>query len=171
MCLTKFSYLRVASIALALAVLAIAAPARSAEMAYVDISALKASVPNDRLTQSLDDNGDGAIDNDVWSAIQEKVQTEIDGVLGQRYTVPFPDLAIPAVVKHAAYVLAIEAIYDRRNLLDEKSPERINAKNIRTKLSAIADGDEPLTPGVERARPSGTVVAEPSRTHSCRPAI
>jgi phage gp36-like protein len=140
-------------------------------MAYVDLTFLKAALPTNDLTQALDDNGDGAIDNDVWTAIQTKVQTEIDGTLGQRYATPFPDAAIPPVVKQAAYVLAIEAIYDRRNLLNEKSPERINAKNIRAKLSAIADGKEPLTPGVERARPSGSVIAEPSRTHSDRAAI
>lgn len=139
-------------------------------VAYIELNALKADIPADTLVQALDENGDGAIDGDVWTEIQVKVGEEIDGTLGQRYATPFAD-PLPAIVKLAARAFAIEAIYAKRSLLNEKSPERINAKNIRAKLSAIADGAEPLMPGKDRARPSGSVIKESARTNSDRPAI
>jgi phage gp36-like protein len=139
-------------------------------VAYIDINALKGKIPDRQLLEILDDDQDGVIDPAVWSQIQDDVQTEIDGILGQRYATPFTD-PLPAVVKLAAQTLAVEGVFNHRNLLSEKSPERINANALRKKLSAIADGEEPLSPGKERARPSASVITEPSRTSSDRPAI
>jgi phage gp36-like protein len=137
---------------------------------YVQLIDLKGKIPDRDLLAALDDNQDGVIDSAVWAQIQADVQTEIDGILGQRYTTPFLD-PLPSLVKYAAQILAIEAVYSHRNLLNEKSPERINAANLRKKLIAIADGIEPLAPGKERDRPSGSAITEPSRTSSNRPAI
>jgi phage gp36-like protein len=139
-------------------------------MAYIQLTDLKGKIPTDKLIQALDDNEDGAIDNDVWAQIQSDVQVEIDGFLGQRYATPFID-PLPAVVKSAARVFAIEAVYERRNLLSEKSPERVAAQNTRKKLAAIAAGDEPLAPEQQRAKPSGVVISEKSKTQSDRTAI
>lgn len=139
-------------------------------MAYIELTELKGKIPDRDLLAALDDNQDGVIDAAVWAQIQADVQTEIDGTLGQRFTVPFVN-PLPAVIKLGAQIFAIEAVYNHRGLLNEKSPERINAKNFRTKLSAIANGEEPLTPDTKRAHPSGSAVTEPSRTQSNRPAI
>lgn len=139
-------------------------------MPYVELADLKGKIPDRDLLQMLDDDADGVIDSTVWAQIQVDVQTEIDGTLGRRYATPFT-APIPAAVKLAAQIFAIEAVYKRRGLLNDKSQETIAAKNIRTTLTAIAAGEEPLSPGKERARPSASAITSPSRTHSDRPAI
>ncbi len=139
-------------------------------MAYVELADLKGKIPDRDLLAALDDDQDGVIDAAVWAQIQADVQTEIDGTLGRRYTTPFVD-PIPAVVKLSAQLFAIEAVYKRRGLLSDKSQETIAAKNIRLTLADIAAGTEPLSPGKERARPSGSIISEPSRTASNRPAL
>jgi phage gp36-like protein len=139
-------------------------------MAYVALTDLRGKIPDRDLLAALDDDQDGVVDANVWAQIQGDVQTEIDGTLGQRYNVPFVD-PLPAVIKLGAQIFAIEAVYEHRGLLNEKSKERISANKFRAKLSAIANGEEPLTPESKRARPSASAVTEPSRTHSDRPAI
>jgi phage gp36-like protein len=172
------------ALVLACAVLAIAPPASShaqtvelitartaaAVVPYIELSELKGKIPDRDLIAALDDNQDGVVDADVWEQIQADVQTEIDGVLGQRYATPFT-APLPAVVKLAALRFAIEAVYQHRQPLGEKSPERANANAMRAKLGAIAKGDQPLAPEKQRARPSGSVISSPARTHSDRPAI
>jgi phage gp36-like protein len=142
----------------------------SSTVPYVQLADLKGKIPDRDLLSMLDDDQDGVIDAAVWAQIQADVQTEIDGTLGRRYATPFTD-PLPAAVKLAAQLFAIEAVYKRRGLLNDKSQETVAAKNIRTTLAAIADGEEPLSPGKERARPSGSAITSPSRTHSDRPAI
>lgn len=139
-------------------------------MPYITLAELKGKIPDQDLLAALDDNRDGTIDADIWAQIASDVQREIDGTLGQRYAVPFAD-PLPAVVSLGAQILALEAVYKRRGAINEKSPEAIAAKNFRTKLSAIANGEEPLAPDKGRARPSASAITEPSRTHHDRPAI
>ena len=139
-------------------------------MPYISLAELKGKIPDRDLLAALDDDQDGVIDTAVWNQIAADVQEEIDGTLGQRYGTPFPD-PLPAFVKLAAKTLAIEGVYNHRSLLTEKSPERVAANKIRAKLSAIANGDEPLAPDKKRARPSASAIAESSRTHHDRPAI
>ena len=169
------------SLVVVLAVAAFAATAARAQsvtinervptMAYVEQSDIApAEIPMRDFIAALDDNKDGAVDADVWAAIQAKVQTEIDGTLGQRYDTPFA-APLPALVKLAAVRFAIEAVYGHRNLNAEKSPWVINAAAMRKTLAAIAAGTAQLAPEKKPVNPSGSVIAEPSRTYSDRPAI
>jgi phage gp36-like protein len=151
-------------------ILSLAAVALSPAMSYVQLSDLKDRIPDRELIAALDDDRDGAVDSDVWAQIQAGVQTEIDGILGQRFTVPFVD-PLPAVVKLAAKRFALEAVYARRNLGGEKQPWVVDANSTRKTLLAIAAGDQPLAPEQKRTNPSVSVITEPSRTHSDRPAI
>lgn len=139
-------------------------------MPYIELAELKGKIPDRDLLAALDDNKDGVIDAPVWAQIQSDVQTEIDGTLGQRYATPFSD-PLPAVVKLAALRFALEAIYERRGLGNEKSPWVIDARTSRVKLNAISAGNEPLAPEKHRARPSGSVISSPAKTYSDRTAI
>lgn len=139
-------------------------------VSYVDISDLAGKIPYKDLVAALDDNGDGLIDAAVWAQIQTDVQTEIDGTLGQRYTVPFTD-PIPPVVKLAAVKFALEQIYSRRTMADDKAPFVVQATAQRAKLAAIAAGTQPLFPGQTRKQPVGTAITQQSRTNSDRPNI
>lgn len=148
-------------------ILAIALASANTAMAYVELDDLRGKMPDRDLVAALDDNQDGEIDTEVWQQIQQDVQDEIDGVLGQAYTVPFPD-PIPAVVKLAAKRFAVEAVYARRNLVGEKQPWVVDANASRKKLSSIANGNEPLWPDKGRSLPSGSVISEPAKTFSKR---
>ncbi len=138
--------------------------------AYVLLGQLSALIPPQFLTEALDDNGDGVADPGVFDAVVAAVQQEIDGALGQRFAVPFAN-PIPAVVADAALVLAGFSLYARRGVAEEKNPFAARAREIRAKLAAIAQGQQPLAPEQRRAQPSASIVTEPARTRSSRNAF
>lgn len=132
---------------------------------YVLLGDLDGMIPGQFVIEALDDDGDGAADPGVWSAVARDVGQAIDGALGGRFAVPFGN-PIPPVVVNAAKVFACEQLYIRRGKLDDKNPFTPRANAIRKQLAAIASGEEPLTPTIERAKPSVSVVSEPARTTS-----
>ena len=80
-------------------------------------------------------------------------------------SVPFVN-PIPNVVLDCARVFAAELLYKRRGTADKENPWASQAKTLRDKLAAIVKGDEPLTPEIQRANPSVSVVTEPAKTSS-----
>jgi phage gp36-like protein len=134
-------------------------------MPYVLQSEIEADIPPAFLLEALDDDNDGAEDPGLWDKVAASVATEIDGTLGQRFTTPFTD-PIPALVKQAAKIFALEKLYARRGTPEAQNPWAKQAAAIREKLTMIATGDEPLTPEINRAKPSVTAVTEPAKTTS-----
>ena len=126
-------------------------------------------IPGQFLTEGLDDDGDGQADPAVWTQVAADVKSAIDGVLGARFTVPFEN-PLPAVVNRAAKILAAEQIYTRRGRVDANgkivNPFAKQADAIREQLAAIAAGDQPLAPSVERQKPSVSVITAPAKTSS-----
>ncbi|WP_414664900.1 phage protein Gp36 family protein [Horticoccus sp. 23ND18S-11] len=135
--------------------------------AYIIMATLVAEVPPQFITQALDDDGDGAADPGLFDQIVSNAQTEIDGILGQRFTVPFQN-PIPAIVVDAATKFVAEKLYSRRGVDGDKNPWTKKATEIRALLKAIAKGDAPLTPTTARERPSASAITEPARTTSAR---
>jgi phage gp36-like protein len=131
---------------------------------YVLQSDIAGDIPAPFLIEALDDDGDGLADDGVWDAVAASVATEIDGVLGQRFPVPF--VTVPAVVKAAAQILALSKLYTRRGFSGDKNPWDEQAEAVRTKLNAIADGDQPLQPGAKRPASGVIAVTEPSKASS-----
>jgi phage gp36-like protein len=135
---------------------------------YVLYADMAARLPLDFLVQALDDNGDGAVDPGLWDQVAAAVAKEIDGILGVRFNVPFVN-PIPAPVVTAAEVLAAELLYGRRGFQgEEKNPWAAQAKTQRTTLAKIAAGEVPLGPTNNRAKPSASIVSEPSKSSSRR---
>jgi hypothetical protein len=129
---------------------------------YATIQQVAARVPNTLIVQALDDNRDGQIDADVQAAWEQSVDGEIDGFLGQRYSVPFSG-TIPSVVANAAMILRCEALYQRRGIPTEQNPFSGQAAKIREKLDRIGRGVDPLTPDTPKAHDPGSIISEPSR--------
>jgi phage gp36-like protein len=125
-------------------------------MSYVQFSQLTAEIPLKFLTDALDDDADGVIDAGLWDTVSAAVDLEINGTLGKRYTVPFPDPA-PAFVSQAAFILACFKVYGRR-VSEEQNPFSDQAKMVRTQLAAIGKGEEP----------SASLISEHSKTFSHR---
>jgi phage gp36-like protein len=132
-------------------------------MPYVELSDLEAVIPSGFLTEALDDDNDGVID--AWTAVQAAACRAVDAILGKRFAVPFTDPA-PATVREAAFLFAAEACYTRRGVEFDKNPFGKSAAAARSDLRAIARGDEPLAPSVEREKPSVSIISSPSRTAS-----
>lgn len=132
---------------------------------YVLIGDLEGELPPQFLVQALDDNGDGVADAGVWTKVLAAVSSEIDGLLGQRFSVPFQN-PLPAVVVHSARTLALATLYRRRGIEDKANPFAKAAESVRQKLAAIGSGKEPLTPEITQAGPAVSIIGEPSKLQS-----
>lgn len=135
--------------------------------AYIIMATLVAEVPPQFITQALDDDGDGVADAGLFDQIVANAQAEVDGILGQRYTVPFAN-PIPAIVVDATTKLVAEKLYSRRGTEAEKNPWAKKASEVRALLKSIAKGEVPLTPAAAREKPSVSAIVEPARTTSAR---
>lgn len=133
--------------------------------AYLLIAAVSAVIPPQFLTQALDDDNDGVADAGLFSQIVANAQTEIDGILGGRFTTPF-DNPLPAVVSDAALKIVCEGLYKRRGIEADKNPWAKDAKEIRDRLAKIAKGEMPLYTTLERAKPSASAITDTARTTS-----
>lgn len=136
---------------------------------YVQFSDVEAKIPRRFLHEALDDDLDGQADPAIFDTIVGQIGNEIEGTLGQRYATPFT-APYPSIILDAALIFACEAIYGRR-VAPEQNPWKSRADQIRTKLDAIAKGDQPLTPDLQRKDPSVSVISAPSKTFSHRTAV
>jgi phage gp36-like protein len=134
-------------------------------MAYIVQSDLEGKIPPALIDQALDDDGDGAADAGAWDKLIADVTQEIDGILGQRFAVPFTT-PYPALVIVASKVLAAEAMYKKRGMAKDANPWSDDAKQIRAKLSAIGSGKESFEPSRNGANPPVVVIGETSRIYS-----
>ena len=144
---------------------------------YVTLAQMKAALPVELTEELLDDSGSGVPDAANWPAIAARVSDEIDGKIGQRYTLPLSP--VPVVLTNAAFVLAAELIYQRKNYHGEANPWFTRAQGIRGTLGQpggqaglldrIASGEQPLTPEINRAKPAAVAITETSRLVPTRP--
>jgi len=135
-------------------------------MAYTAQSEILSRLPERFLIEALDDDGDGIADPEAWEAVANGAATEIDGLLGMRFSTPFP-APVPAVVAAASLILIMEALYDRRGMTGkDNNPYYIRAEEQRATLRKIGAGDMPLTPTIQKATPTVRAITEPARTSS-----
>ncbi len=137
-------------------------------MAYISKSQIAAELPPKFLLEALDDDGDGEEDEGLWDIVEASAAESIDGPLGQRFTVPF-SAPVPAIVTKAARVFVLELLYFRRGITP--NPWENQAKELRAKLNLIAAGEEPLTPAIDRAKPSVSKITEAAKTTSSTESI
>lgn len=133
-------------------------------MSYVLQADIEADIPAAFLVQALDDDGDGEIDSGAWDKVAVAVGNDIDGALGQKFSVPIP-APFPAVVKAAARILALWHLYQRRGFHGDANPWEVEAKRTRDKLDKIGSGKEALTPDNLGKMPGGIVITEPAKTY------
>lgn len=132
-------------------------------MAYTTQAKIEAKLPPQFLTQALDDDGDGSADSGLLDQIISVCSEEIDGILGQRFDVPFT--TVPSIVASAALTLCLYTLYVRRGLSGDQNPFEKPWMAMEEKLQKIARGDLPL----EYSTPEGTapakIITEDAKTH------
>ena len=137
-------------------------------MAYVRLSDLAGLVPSEFLTQALDDTNAGTINDDLFNQIAADVSAVIDGYLGTRFSVPFiPDPVsglYPPFVFNAAKKLLAEQLYKRRGVADDKNPWAAECGQLRTMMKAMALGEAPLDPEINRQDPTASIVTQPMKS-------
>lgn len=130
---------------------------------YITRAAILSEIPLLHLVEALDDDGDGLEDPNAFERVEFSAETEIDGILGQRYQVPFVT-PYPAIVTNAARVIVLEKLYQRRGIPSDKNPWTKQASDVRTQLKGIALGKEPLTPESKKVNRAVDPITEPSKT-------
>lgn len=133
-------------------------------MAYCTKSQLEAMVPPARIVESLDDNGDGTEDTGLWEKVEEAVRKKIDGILGQRFTVPFA--TPPTAVVEAALTLCADTLFRRRGIVDEQNPWAKEARNTIERLQRMATGREPLEAATIARNAPISAISEDARLYS-----
>lgn len=134
---------------------------------YTTLAQVKAKLPNDFIIEALDDDKDGILDEDVWTAVAEDAANQVDGRLGKRYQVPFNPDALEPIIVSSSLMFVLETLYQRRGLgSEETNPFLASARAARKELTDIGNGDTPLTPTAAKPRQSVMVVSEPARTSS-----
>lgn len=132
-------------------------------MPYLTQADIASELPPEFQLEALDDDGDGVADPGLWDKVEASAAERIDGILGQRFSVPFT-APVPAIVRSAARVFVLELLYFRRGI--DPNPWAKRAGDIEQKLNRIADGDEPLTPGIQRQNQAVTAITECAKTTS-----
>jgi phage gp36-like protein len=130
-------------------------------MSYVEQSDLKGLIPEEYLTEGLDDDQSGVADTGVWPSVQQAVADDIDGRIGGRFATPLDP--VPAIVKAAAKAIALMFVYRRRGVADDQNPWAKDGKAWQDKLDLIGEGKAPLVPS-EEAADAGEVVNEAARS-------
>ena len=107
---------------------------------------LKIKMPMVRIVECLDDNGDGAIDDDAWAEVVKGVNDFLVELCGSAEAVR------ERLPRYSAKVFAVRALYVRRGFTGKDNPAQ-----------ALAAAQEKiLTESVS----GGTVIQSPSVFHS-----
>lgn len=144
-------------------------------MPYVTLAQIRAALPAEITAQLLDEHGSGAPDAGTWAEVLAAVETEIDGKLAARFTLPLPG-PTPVILRYAALTLAAELLYQRRGYHGESNPWTKRAELVRGTqgqqggqpglLDRIVGGEVPLTASTAPAKPQATAITSPAKTHS-----
>lgn len=91
-------------------------------MAYSTQTDLEKQLPQARLIQLADDDGDNLADTGVIDEAITKADDEINGYAATRYTVPFSP--VPTLVKTLSVDIAIWNLYSRRTIENDTVNKR-----------------------------------------------
>ncbi len=137
---------------------------------YADPADIEDLIPPELLVEALDDDADGEADAGRLQRLIAAAARLINGKLARRYRVPIDvtsgDGVSPAAwLKNATIYIAVSIAYGRRGM-EERYPYKTELEDILEELQAIANGDQPLFPEMQRVNDSAEVISEKSRVHS-----
>jgi len=131
-------------------------------MAYCTEADIINQLPEEKLIELTDDDGDGVADTGVVDKAITDADTEIDGYLSGRYTLPFS--SAPPILNKLSVDIAIWNLYSRKKtVLDEVREKRYNAAVAMLKLIAKGEVKLGVTPdptGAEQNIKASRVAAD-----------
>ena len=118
-----------------------------------------------RVTEALDDDGDGTIDTDLLDRLIQAAQMAVNGFLEGRYLIPLSP--VPSLAQEATLIFVCEKLYARRRQgPDEKNPYGPRADEFRKELKAVSDGEKSIAATLKPAFVPGAIVSKPSRINT-----
>jgi phage gp36-like protein len=127
---------------------------------------VESKIPPAQIAEALDDNGDLLEDPGLWAKMLAAVESEIDGALSRRYSLPLSDP--PAYLRAGACALACESLFQRRGIPAEGNPFTAQAAAFRSLLGQLASGKQTLQVGTAPTKPPISIIYETSTTTPSR---
>lgn len=136
-------------------------------MPYSTKSDIEKKLPPQQLIQLSDDDNDLLPDTGVIDEAIAGADSEIDGYVALRYTVPLSP--VPALIKTLSINIAIKNLHDRRGI--DRETVRLNYKHAVALLQKIAEskmnlGDTPGPAESETGSPASSTTPADGRTFS-----
>lgn len=125
-------------------------------MTRLTIAELAGDMPVQKMTESLDDDGDGFADEEAFEGVLSSANERAAAIFGGE--VP-PQYAVAA--GHAVRVFVLDLLYRRRGAADEANPWARQAEKEEERLRALASGTEAID-----ASSDGVVISKPARIYS-----
>lgn len=134
---------------------------------YITIDDVKPLIPNGWLVESLDDDADGT--QEMFDAVRDAAEGGVNGMLATQFTVPVPSPENYPFLNHVTALEAARICYNRRGYEEKGFPHHESWLLAWKRLDQIGKGElqlGPTTQGATLARPRGSVITGPARTHS-----
>lgn len=125
-------------------------------MTELTIEDLAGDMPARKITEALDDDGDGAADAKAFAAALASANGRADAVFGgsvpERYA---------AAARYAVRVFLLDTLYRRRHTPDSENPWARLAEAQEARLRALASGTEAID-----AASDGAVIEKPAHIYN-----
>ena len=125
-------------------------------MTTLTIDDLIGDMPEQKITEALDANGDGIADETAFRAVLASANERAAAIFGGN--VP-PQYSVAA--GHAVRVFCLDLLYRRRGAADEANPWAALAAEEAARLRALAGGTEQID-----ASTDGVVISKPAKIYN-----
>lgn len=125
-------------------------------MTRLTIEDLTGDMPEQKIIEALDDDGDGIADETAFRAVLASANERAAAIFGGEVPAQYSVAA-----GHSVRVFALDLLYRRRGVADEANPWSKLAEEEATRLRALASGTEAID-----ASSDGVVISKPARVYN-----
>lgn len=122
-------------------------------MSYATESEILAVLPQQHLTDVLDDDGTGEASPGLLDQILMNADLEVDGFIESSVVLPLASPP-PKSIRRAALVFALEMLHQRRQIPDAQNPWKAEADRWRSFLMKVGAGGASLEAASEVSEPA-----------------
>lgn len=111
-------------------------------------------LPEKRLVEALDDDGDGLVDEAAWQSVMASSEERVRVTLGAELPAVHHSLGV-----YARKIFALSLLYTRRGITGSDNPFETIASEVEERLRSIAAGDE----STDAATTEPVIIGEPAK--------